>query len=52
VKRLSGESDDKRFGNLTNIVLDHALLSDGTSLENPADYVRRMNSLLLDLDLD
>jgi len=52
VKRLSGESDDKRFGNLTNIVLDHALLSDGTSLENPADYVRRMNSLLLDLDSD
>jgi molecular chaperone HtpG len=48
--RLSTETDSKRFDDLTNIVLDHALLADGTSLDNPADYVRRMNSLLLDID--
>jgi molecular chaperone HtpG len=50
VTRLSAETDDKRFDDLSNIVLDHALLADGTSLANPADYVRRMNSLLLELD--
>lgn len=50
VSRLSAEADDKRFDDLTNIVLDHALLADGTSLTNPADYVRRMNTLLLELD--
>ena len=50
VTRLSAETDDKRFDDLTNIVLDHALLADGTTLSNPADYVRRMNTLLLDLD--
>jgi molecular chaperone HtpG len=48
--RLSAETDDKRFNDLTNIVLDHALLADGTTLPNPADYVRRMNTLLLDLE--
>ena len=50
VTRLSAETDDKKFDDLTNIVLDHALLADGTTLANPADYVRRMNTLLLDLD--
>ena len=50
VTRLSAETDDKRFDDLSNIVLDHALLADGTSLANPADYVRRMNTLLLELD--
>lgn len=50
VTRLSAETDDQRFNDLTNIVLDHALLADGTTLPNPADYVRRMNTLLLDLE--
>jgi molecular chaperone HtpG len=52
VTRLSAEADDQRFTDLTNIVLDHALLADGTTLPNPADYVRRMNKLLLDIDSD
>ena len=47
VTRLSAETDDKKFDDLSNIVLDHALLADGTApLTNPADYVRRMNTLL------
>jgi molecular chaperone HtpG len=50
VTRLSAEADDQRFDDLTNIVLDHALLADGTALSNPADYVRRMNALLLELE--
>ena len=50
VGRLSGESDDARFGDLSNIVLDHALLAEGSQLENPAAYVHRMNKLLLDFE--
>jgi molecular chaperone HtpG len=50
VSRLSAESDDGRFDALAHIVLDHALLAEGSQLENPAEYVRRMNSLLLELD--
>jgi molecular chaperone HtpG len=50
VSRLSAESDDSRFNALAHIVLDHALLAEGSQLENPAEYVQRMNSLLLELD--
>ncbi len=49
VSRLSGEADDTRFEELSNIVLDHALLAEGSQLDNPAAYVHRMNRLLLDL---
>lgn len=49
VTRLAAETDNKRFIDLSNIVLDHALLAEGTPLANPADYVKRMNTLLLDL---
>ena len=47
--RLAAESDDHRFGELSNIILDHALLAEGTQLANPAEYVRRMNHFLLDI---
>jgi len=50
LQRLSAESDSTRFAALSEIVLDHALLADGSQLENPADYVQRMNKLLLELD--
>ena len=50
VSRLSGEADDTKFTELSNIVLDHALLAEGAQLDNPADYVRRMNKFLLDLE--
>jgi molecular chaperone HtpG len=50
VTRLSAETDDGRFGELSNIVLDHALLAEGAQLESPADYVQRINRYLLDTD--
>lgn len=50
VKRLSSEKDDERFDALANIVLDHALLAEGTQLSNPAQYVQRMNKFLLGTD--
>ena len=49
VSRLSGETDNTRFDELSHIVLDHALLAEGSQLDNPAAYVHRMNKLLLDL---
>ena len=44
------ETDDERFDELSNIVLDHALLAEGSQLEKPAQYVRRMNTLSLALE--
>ncbi len=50
VTRLSEEADDERFCELSKIVLDHALLAEGTPLDNPADYVQRMNRFLLAIE--
>jgi molecular chaperone HtpG len=50
LERLSAEPDDDRFNALAHIVLDHAMLAEGSQLEDPAAYVHRMNSLLLELD--
>jgi len=50
VTRLSSEPDKVRFDDLSNIVMDHALLAEGSQLDNPAQYVQRMNKLLLDID--
>jgi molecular chaperone HtpG len=48
VAKLSAETDERRFEALSNIILDHALLAEGTQLSDPAAYVRRMNELLLE----
>ena len=50
LKRLDAENDDERFSALSSIVLDHALLAEGSQLDNPAEYVQRMNRLLTELD--
>jgi len=50
LQRLDAEADDERFDALANIVLDHALLAEGSQLDSPADYVSRINRLLLELD--
>ena len=49
VTRLAAETDEQRFDELSNIVLDHALLAEGSQLDNPAAYVHRMNKLLVDI---
>ncbi len=50
--KLAEERDAERFSELAHIVLDHALLADGAQLDSPADYVRRVNQLILDLGKD
>jgi len=52
VLKLSAEADNERFSQLSNIVLDHALLAEGAQLSNPAEYVRRINQLLLQIETD
>ena len=50
LKRLSAEADDARFEDLSRVVLDHALLAEGAELASPAEYVKRINRLLLDIE--
>ena len=52
VARLAAETDEARFAALAGILLDHALLAEGSTLDHPAEYVRRINRLLLELDSD
>ena len=47
LERMEAEADENRFGELSKIVLDHALLAEGSQLDDPAEYVKRMNNLLL-----
>jgi molecular chaperone HtpG len=44
VKRLDGSA---HFDDLANILFDQALLAEGGQLEDPAAYVKRVNSLLI-----
>jgi len=49
IKRLDAEQDEERFADLTQILFDQALLAEGSSLEDPASYVSRLNKLLLEM---
>ena len=44
IKRL--QVDDARFDDLAQILFDQAWLAEGGQLDNPADYVQRVNRLL------
>lgn len=47
IERLKGESDEAKFADYTHVVFDQALLAEGGQLEDPASFVRRMNSLIV-----
>jgi molecular chaperone HtpG len=49
VLRLKQESEDQRFEDLTRILFDQALLSEGGQLDDPAAFVHKLNGLLQDL---
>jgi molecular chaperone HtpG len=49
VRHLDGLSGDERFRDLALLLFDQASLADGAQLEDPAEFVRRLNRLLLDL---
>ena len=49
VVKLKDESDDTRFDDWASILFDQALLAEGGQLEDPASYVKRLNTLLLNV---
>ncbi|MGZ8249419.1 MAG: molecular chaperone HtpG, partial [Methylomagnum sp.] len=46
VSRLRDEANEARFADLTNILYDQAVLSEGAQLDDPAAFVKRLNGLL------
>lgn len=46
VKRLEGETAEALFGDLAHVLFDQALLAEGGQLDDPASFVKRMNSLI------
>lgn len=44
---LKDKSDDAQFEDWSSILFDQALLAEGGQLEDPASYVKRLNTLLL-----
>ena len=47
VDKLASETDDGRFNDLSLVLFEQALLSEGASLADPAGFVRRVNDLML-----
>ena len=47
VDRLSTEEAESRFDDLALVLFEQALLSEGAVLADPADFVRRVNKLLV-----
>lgn len=49
VQKLDQEADEDRFSDLVKVLFDQATLAEGGQLKDPAAYVQRLNSLLLEL---
>lgn len=47
LQRLNTESDQARFDDWSHLLFEQALLAEGGQLEDPASFVRRLNSLLM-----
>ena len=47
--KLDKEEDEDRFGDIVLILFGQAGLADGVQLEDPADFSKRLNKLLLEL---
>ncbi|MFD2836704.1 hypothetical protein ACFS3C_09425 [Azotobacter vinelandii] len=47
--KLDTEVDEDRFKDFALVIFDQAVLAAGNGLKNPADYVQRLNRLLVEL---
>lgn len=47
IKRLHGIEDDVRFEQWVVVLFEQAVLAEGGQLDNPADFVNRVNQLLI-----
>ena len=43
---MLSQADDTELKNISEVLLDQALLLSGSELQDPADFVKAMNSLL------
>ena len=46
VKKIADAEDENFISDLSQVLLDQALLNEGVMLKNPADFVKRLNALL------
>lgn len=49
IKALKNEQDDARFADITQILFDQAVLTEGGQLEDPVAFVSKLNGLLQNL---
>ncbi len=49
VQHIDVEQDEDRFSDMARVLFDQALLAEGGQLDDPASFVRRMNSLMLQM---
>ncbi len=49
VTSIKNEQDDDRFADITQILFDQAILSEGGQLDDPTAFVHKLNGLLQDL---
>ncbi len=49
IVKLDQEQDEERFGDLVSLIFDQASLAEGRQLEDPGQFTRRLNKLLLEL---
>ncbi|MEE9451529.1 MAG: molecular chaperone HtpG [Gammaproteobacteria bacterium] len=49
LERLKNETDDDRFAEMSRLLFDQAVLAEGGKLDDPAQFVNRMNTILLEL---
>ena len=47
IQKIKSESDETQQNQWAKLVYDQALLSEGGKLDNPAEFVKRMNQLIL-----
>ena len=47
IKRLHSITDDTRFAQWVIVLFEQAVLAEGGQLDNPADFVSRVNQLLI-----
>ena len=49
VLALKHESDEKRFADWSRILFDQAVLAEGGQLDEPGEFVKRLNALMLEM---
>ncbi|MBF0422653.1 MAG: molecular chaperone HtpG [Magnetococcales bacterium] len=49
VIRLKNESNDERFNDLSRILYDQAMLSEGGQLDDPPGFIKKLNKLLMEM---